>query len=83
VDATTMPTTNDFAPFRFDASFGSDDLPVICIRPLGKNLDVLADARLFLNLRKGVDMDQAEALAARLNELVNGIEYVHYHGGLS
>ena len=78
-----MPTTNDFARFRFDAALGSDDLPVIDIQPLDKNLDILAEARLFLNLCKGVDMQQAEALAARLNELVEGIEYVRYHGGLS
>jgi hypothetical protein len=76
-------TTTDFGQFHFGADIGSDDRPFIGIRPVGKNLDVLDEARLFLRLRDGVNTEQAEALADRLNELIEGIEYVRYYGGLS
>jgi hypothetical protein len=77
-----MPTTNDIAQFRFDAQIGSDDLPFIGLTPVGKNLDVITDARLSFDLRPGATIEQAEALASRLNELVVRTQYVRYHGGL-
>jgi hypothetical protein len=68
--------THDFAKYAFDANDHPDGQAFIKLEPAGKSLEAVGKGHLFLRLRPGVDIKQAEALAHQLNELVDGIEHV-------
>jgi hypothetical protein len=68
-------TTHDFGRYAFGANDHPGGQAFITLEPAGKGLEVLGKGSLFLKLRPGVDVKQAEALALQLNELIDGIEY--------
>jgi hypothetical protein len=65
----------DFCSYVFGANDHPDGHAFITLEPSGQGLKVLGKGALFLKLRFGIDIKQAEALATQLNELVDGIEY--------
>lgn len=69
-------TTHDFGRYTFGVNDHRGDQAFITLEPTGGGgLKAVGDGALFLRLRDGVDIRQAEELAARLNDLVEGIEH--------
>ena len=47
----------------------------IVLEPVDKNLNVLGDVSLTFNLAEGVTVNQAEEIAAYLNETIRAVSY--------
>ena len=73
-----MKTKSDFGTYGFGANDNPDGSSFITLETAGKGLDVIGNGILFLKLRTGIDIKQAEALADQLNELVEQIEHVSF-----
>ena len=59
--------------FKTRESAGRD--PSIVLEPVGESLDVLAGGFLGFDLPEGTTINQAEEIAAYLNEKINSVSY--------
>jgi len=73
--ATKKSSPSDVGQFVFGANDFSDGQAFITLEPSGGSLTILKGGSVFLRLRPGIDIKQAEELAQQLNELIEGINY--------
>jgi hypothetical protein len=80
LDATMPDQRRDFARYSFGANDRADGRAFITLEQLDKGLEAIGNGSLYLRLRPGVDIKQAEALAQQLNDLVEDIEHTWFPG---
>lgn len=76
IPSTTMKSSpNDFGRFVFKANDFTYGQAFITLEPSGGSLTILDGGSVFLRLRPGINIKQAEELAQQLNDLIEGINY--------
>lgn len=75
-----MAKKHDSASYSFGANDHSDGRAFIMLEPCGKGLEAIGDGALYLKLREGVSIRQAEALARQLNEMVESVDHARFGG---